>query len=285
LIISSTVLGALYALLGVGLNIGYSTARLVNIAYGDLLMMGSYGTYWLFTLFNINPFVSLVIVGLIMASIAVLIYKLAGQIIIHQSKTVRQIEDRSVLLFFGTLIILQNLAAILWTTNRRAYSFLGYSITLPSSSILASKIVILVVSILTVTILYVILRKTRFGKSVGFVMQDKVAAAFVGINVDRVYLYCTMLSFAIVGVAGTLVSMVYEITPMMGSPYTMAAFVVIILAGVGSIPSSVAGGIMLGFIETFGVYFTTPSFRIIISYLVFMIIVILRPKGILRRGI
>jgi branched-chain amino acid transport system permease protein len=107
----------------------------------------------------------------------------------------------------------------------------------------------------------------------------------VGINTNFIYLFSFSIAFAMAGLAGCLLSMFYEITPFMGLPYTIIAFVVIVLGGLGNIMGSLLGGFLLGLLETFGISLTSPGLRPILSYSVFILIILIRPKGIFGRGV
>jgi len=131
---------------------------------------------------------------------------------------------------------------------------------------------------------FIFLQKTMLGKAIRALIQDRVVSQLVGINTKRIYLFSFIISFAMAGFAGCLISMFYEINPFMGLPYTITAFIVIVLGGLGNIVGSLLGGVLLGIVETVGTSFTSPGFRSIISYGLFIAVILLRPKGIFGRG-
>ncbi len=146
---------------------------------------------------------------------------------------------------------------------------------------------VLVLSLLTVVILgflvYIFLQTTLFGKAVRAVIQDKDGARLMGVVTRRIYIFCFAAAFAMAGLAGALISMFYTISPFIGLPYTMMAFIVVILGGLGNILGSFLGGLLLGVITTAGVTLTTPGYGFIIQYLLFIAVLILKPQGIFGR--
>jgi branched-chain amino acid transport system permease protein len=129
------------------------------------------------------------------------------------------------------------------------------------------------------------LRLSIYGLAIKALIQNRDAAAVVGVNVERVQLLSFSLGFGLAGLAGTLISMSEQISPFMGFPFTIAAFIVIILGGLGNLPGGILAGLLLGFLEIYGVALTSPMYRSVLLYGVFVGVLILRPQGLfgLRR--
>ena len=145
--------------------------------------------------------------------------------------------------------------------------------------------VIFIIALIISAICYFLLQTTMLGKAIRALIQDQEASQLVGINMKRIYLFIFTISFAMAGLTGCLISMFYEINPFMGLPYTITAFVVIVLGGLGNIMGSLLGGFLLGFVETIGVSLTSPGLRSVISYGIFIAVILIRPKGIFGRGV
>lgn len=279
------IIGGIYALIAVGLNLIYGTMRLLNIAHGELIMVGAYATYWLYTLYGVSPLLSMILVVGLSAVIGLIVCLLVFLPIIKTSKSVAVLESNSLLIFFGLSIIFTNMASLLWTADIRGYSYMTDVLHVAGVPLMANRLLALGISLLVCLASYVLLQKTMLGKAIRALIQDKEASQLVGININFIYLFSFSIAFAMAGLAGCLLSMFYEITPFMGLPYTIIAFVVIVLGGLGNIMGSLLGGFLLGLLETFGISLTSPGLRPILSYSVFILIILIRPKGIFGRGV
>jgi len=276
-------IGAFYALIAVGLNLIYGTMRLLNIAHGELIMMGAYVTYTLYTRLGVSPLISIflvmaasLLVGLFICSVMVLP-------IIKNAKSVAGLESNSLLLFFGLSIILTNVACLIWSADIRGYSYLTKMVTIGGVSFMYNKLVAFGIELTVCVGCYLLLQKTMIGKAIRALIQDREAAQLVGINTNFIYLVSFGAAFAMAGLAGALLSMFYEITPFIGMPYTIVAFIVIVLGGLGNLFGSLVGGFLLGVLEAVGVSLTSPGYRSIMSYAVFILVILLRPEGIFSK--
>lgn len=283
IIVYGLTIGSIYALLGLGLNLLWGTMRILNIAHGGLIMFGAFSAYWLFTLYAVNTFVSAIIAAIGGAVFGILIYKILFAKNLRTVKSLEAIEIHSYLIFFGVLIILENVAALLWSTNPRGYSYLTHSINILGTPLPLNRLFSSLVAIGICIAFYIYLQKSLFGKAVRAVIQDKDATQLVGVNVNKVYMFCFCAGFGTAGLTGALISMFYSITPYMGLSYAMAAFVVVILGGLGKLLGSLIGGLLLGIVMTAGVAVTTPGAQLIILYLIFILVIVFLPAGILGK--
>ena len=279
------IIGGIYALIAVGLNLIYGTMRLLNIAHGEVIMVGAYTTYWLYTLCGVSPLLSMILVAGLCGLIGLIICRVIFLPIIKTSKSVDILQSNSLLIFFGLSIIFSNVASLLWTADIRGYSYMTEVITVMGVPLMYNRLLALSVSVIVCLVCYFFIQKTMLGKAIRALIQDREASQLVGINTGFVYYISFSVAFAMAGLAGCLLSMFYEITPFMGLPYTIIAFVVIVLGGLGNIFGSLIGGFLLGLLETVGVSLTSPGLRPILSYSVFILIILLRPKGIFGKGV
>ncbi|MCJ7595857.1 MAG: branched-chain amino acid ABC transporter permease [Desulfobacterales bacterium] len=279
------IIGGIYALIAVGLNLIYGTMRLLNIAHGEVIMVGAYTTYWLYTLCGVSPLISMILVAGLCGLIGLIICRVIFLPIIKTSKSVDILQSNSLLIFFGLSIIFSNVASLLWTADIRGYSYMTEVITVMGVPLMYNRLLALSVSVIVCLVCYFFIQKTMLGKAIRALIQDREASQLVGINTGFVYYISFSVAFAMAGLAGCLLSMFYEITPFMGLPYTIIAFVVIVLGGLGNIFGSLIGGFLLGLLETVGVSLTSPGLRPILSYSVFILIILLRPKGIFGKGV
>jgi len=282
---SGLIIGGIYALIAVGLNMIYGTMRLLNIAHGEVIMLGAYVTFWLYTLYGISPLVSVVAVMGLSAALGALICRWIFFPVISTSKSVAVLESNSLLIFYGLSIIFTNISSLLWTTDARGYSYLTEVVHVLGVPLMKNRLWALGLSFFVCVFFYVLLQKTMLGKAIRALIQDKDASLLVGVNPDAIYYFSFSMSFALAGLAGCLLSMFYEMTPFMGMPYTITAFIVIVLGGLGNVLGSLLGGILLGLVETVGVSLTSPGWRPILSYALFILIIVLRPRGIFGKGV
>jgi len=283
ILFAGLIIGGIYALIAVGLNIIYGTMRLLNIAHGELIMLGAYITFWLYTLYGVSPLISMFIVLFCSAFIGLIICRFIFLPIIKTSKSVVILESNSLLIFFGLSIIFSNLASLLWTADIRGYSYMTKVIMVAGVPLMVNRLLAFGVSLFVCLICYFFIQKTMLGKAIRALIQDREASQIVGINTNLIYYVSFCIAFAMAGLAGCLLSMFYEITPFIGMPYTIIAFIVIVLGGLGNIFGSLLGGFLLGLFETIGVSITSPGLRPILSYSLFILVILIRPEGIFSR--
>ncbi len=281
LLFSALVIGSVYALIGLGLNLVYGTMRLLNIGHGDMMMLGAYASFWLLSLGGVSPLVSLAIAAAGAALIGAAAYFGLFRRQIEISGPVEKLEANSLLLFFGLSVVVQNLAALAFTASPRAVTYMDQVFRLGDVSMTANRLLTLGVALGLCVATVIFLRANIYGLAIKALIQNRDAAKIVGVKVERVQLLSFMLGFAVAGLAGVLLSMTEQISPFMGFPFTIAAFVVIITGGLGNLTGGIIAGFLLGFIEIYGVVLTSQNARSIILYGVFVAILLLRPQGLL----
>ena len=275
--------GSLYALIALGLNLIYGTMRLLNIAHGELIMIGAYITYSLFTRLGVSPLISIFVVMAGCIALGLLICAGIFLPIIKKAKSVSGTESSSLLVFFGLSIILTNVACLVWSADIRGYSYLTKMVNVWGVSLMYNKVVVLGIALVVGIGCYLLLQKTLLGKAVRALIQDREAARLVGINTSFIYFFSFAMAFAMAGLAGSLLSMFYEITPFIGMSYTIVAFIVVVLGGLGNLFGSLLGGFLLGLLEAIGVTVASPGYRPLLSYAVFVLVILLRPEGIFTK--
>jgi branched-chain amino acid transport system permease protein len=280
LLVAAIVTGALYALMAVSLNLVYGTMRLLNVAHGDLAMVGAYVAYWAFTLLGLPPVLSFPGVVAIAAAIGILAYKGLFAGLLRSSQDADRVEANSLLVFFGLSIVLENVAALWFTGTPRGYNYANQIVHFMGVSLVANRLIALGLSLAAVVAVLCFFRFSLWGLAVRALIQNRDASAIVGIDLDRVFVLSIALGFGLAGLTGALVGMYESTTPFMGSRYTMAAFVIIILGGLGNLMGSLVGGLLLGLLETIGIAFTGPNYRSILIYGVFIAILLWRPQGL-----
>jgi branched-chain amino acid transport system permease protein len=285
LLFATLVIGAIYALVALGLNLVYGTLRLLNVAHGDLVMLGAYGAFWLFTLAGLSPLLALPVLALGGALLGSIVYRGLFKRLLQTERAPQRIEANSLLLFFGLSILFQNLAAQFFTVTPRAYRFLDDVWHLGAVAMTGNRVIALAIATGLCIAVTLFLRFHVFGLALRAVIQQRDAAHIVGVNVERVQMVSFQLGFASAAVAGGLISMLEQFSPFSGFPFTIAAFVVVILGGLGNLFAGLVSAFLLAAIETYGVALTSPNFRSVLLYGTFVLALLLFPQGLLGRRV
>lgn len=280
LLVSGLLMGGLYALIAVGLNLQYGLMRVLNVAHGEFLMIGGYITYVLYTTFGVNPILSIFVSGPVAFALGVGLHALLFRRLLRLDRTREELEANSLLLSFGLFFVLQNAALLIWSADIRGYQYLDRPLLWMGAAFPANRVVAFAVAAALTGALFAFLKWTVAGTALRAVMQDQLGVRLMGVRISRVHALCFGLGVGLAAMTGSLVSMLFELTPFMGFPYTITALVVIILGGLGSVTGSLLGGLILGAVESFGVHFTSPDLRMAISYGVLALILVLRPYGL-----
>lgn len=275
-------LGTVYALTAIGLNLVYGTLRLLNIAHGDLIMLGAYVGFWGFSLFAISPFLSMFVAALLGAGLALVIYALLLRPMI-QHVPANQLEANSLLIFFGVSVVLQNLTSMAFSADSRAYRYFDETLDLGLFTISEARLAIMVIGLVLCGSIIAALRMTSFGLALSALIQNRVAASVVGVNVQKVQIASLAVGFALAMFAGSLMSMTLQVQPFIGFTYTIAAFLVIILGGLGNIRGGIFAGFVLAALEIYGSAVISQNARSILLYGLFVLILVLRPEGLAGR--
>jgi branched-chain amino acid transport system permease protein len=290
-LISGILLGGLYSLIGLGMSLIMGVMKIINLAHGELMMVAMYITFWAFTLAKIDPYVSLLIVFPLMFLLGVSVQKFLLTPVMEADTVLPQ---NQVLLTVGLGLVLSNLALLLFTANYRSVpvsyasktiywdlKFGGQTISLSFSYpfLLAFGIA----GVLGAS-LFLFLAKTDTGRMIRATAQDKRAAALMGINTKRITYITFGLGAALVGAAGALLDPVYYLYPQIGGPFTNKAFVITILGGLGDIPGAVLGGLVLGLAESLGSVYISLGYKDAFGFIIFVLVLIFMPRGLLGRG-
>jgi branched-chain amino acid transport system permease protein len=279
-LILGVLVGGLYGLAAAGLSLTFGVLRVLNVAHGELLMLGGYGTFWLFTIWQIDPFLSLLGVGPALFILGLVLYWTLFQFVVKAHEEVR--IKNSLLIGFGLTLVFHTLAIRLWTADERAVTtaYAGAVVRIGAFAIPLVRLSSLVLAFAILTALHLFLSKARWGRAIRATAEDWEAAALMGIPVGRTYLLAFALGTALAGIAGGLVSVSYSISPSIGLEWTLKALIVVVLAGLGSLFGAFAGGILLGVAEATSVVFLGGTYREVVGLVLFLIILLVRPQGL-----
>lgn len=283
LIASGLITGGIYALVALGLNLQYGLMRILNIAHGEFLMVGAYLTWMVQTSFGLSPMWMVpVSFGLLML-LGMVVHWLCFRRLTATSTNLDIFEARGLMVSFGLMFLVQNVVSYIWGGDLRGYDYMTDPVHVGSAQFAANKLLVFALALLFSGALIVLLRMTLLGKGVRALMQSPAGAQLVGIDTKRLHPLMFGVGLGLSGVAGSLLSMAFTISPSMGEPYTVTALIVITLGGFGSMGGALAGGLLLGVIEAVGMHFTNPSLKALLSYVVFIGVLLLRPEGLFTR--
>lgn len=270
------VLGSIYALGALGFTLIFGVARVINFAYGELLMLGAFITLSLMTQLNVGFFMALPVGMAAIAGVSVLVYVLTVR------PVMRGTPLQALLVTTGVLYVLREVAIHIWGTAPRQLEMgvegafeLGEVIVTHQRLVAIATMLVLVVS------LYLILYRLRIGKALRAVAQNRAGAEAIGLNVDRMIGFAFAVSGAMACAAGALIGGLYAVDASMGSAPLLKSFVIVIFGGLGSVPGAIIGGLLIGLMETFTGSYISYAFKDVFTFLIMIAVLLFRPAGLL----
>jgi len=279
-LISGVLIGGVYALIGIGLTIVFGVMRIINFAHGDLVMMGMYLAYFLFTLFGVDPYLSILVVYPAMWCFGALLQKFVV------NRVLDALPQNQILLTIGIGLILSNTAMLLFTSDYRilSTSYSSSSVALGGLSVSVPLLGSFLITAAVTAVLYWFLMKTDMGQAIRATAQDREAAQLMGINVRWMSVVATGIGAGLAAVAGALLAPTYYIFPQVGQPFTLKAFVVVVLGGMGSVVGATAGGVLIGAAESLSAVYISSGLKDLVVYVLFLAILLFRPSGLFGRS-
>jgi branched-chain amino acid transport system permease protein len=294
-LIMGFLLGGLYILIALGLSLVFGVMKLINVAHGDLVILGTYFGFFAmtgeilghrFTMFGIDPVLSLVIGIPLLFAIGFAIQKYL------MSRAVQLSMEAPLIIAFGISLIIQNICQRLWTPYSRGLTT-SYALKSFSVGMFHIPLVYLfdfIGALIVMVILREFLRRTYLGKAINAASQDRKAAQMMGINTDRVYAFAFAISMATAAIAGVFLGLTFPFTPTSGVSFLIIAFGVIIIGGLGSMLGTFIGGLILGLAQTIGGHVLNElgltgaaTGQYLILYVIVLIVLAVRPQGIFGR--
>ena len=283
LLASGLITGGIYALVALGLNLQYGLMRILNIAHGEFLMLGAYLTLIAHTSLGVSPLLMVPVSFLMLMALGLVIHRLCFRRLTATSLNLDIFEARGLMVAFGLMFLVQNFASFMWGGDLQGYDYLAHPVKFGEVQFAGNKLLLFGLALVFSGALIFLLRYTLLGKGVRALMQSPTGAQLVGIDTQRLHPLMFGIGLGLSGVAGCLLSMAYTINPSMGQPYTVTALIVITLGGFGSMGGALAGGLLLGVIEALGMHFSDPSLKALLSYSVFIAVLLLRPRGLFAK--
>lgn len=279
ILLNGLVLGGLYACIAVGFSLVWGVLNVINILHGSFVVLGSYIAYFAYTQYGIHPFLSVVLAG---GALFVLGYALQAGII---NRVVGAPVLTTLVLTFGLDLLLNNSMLVAFTADYRSVQVanpLG-STVIGGLILPLDRLVAMLLACALTGILYLVLVRSSIGRAIVAVRMDREAAALMGVNVKRIYAITFGLGALMAGAAGSLLSVIFPISPLNSSEFLGIAFIVCVLGGLGSISGAIVGGLVLGAIQSFGALFIGPQHGLTIAFVLLIILLIFKPTGIMGR--
>jgi branched-chain amino acid transport system permease protein len=268
------LLGGVYALFAVGMNLIFGVLRVINLAHGELIMLGAYTTFFLVDRAGFNPLVTIPF-----SAAALFVFGLVVERGLIE-RTVHQPLLSSLLLTFGLSTFLMGGALSLWTANFRSVPYLTGAYEVGGLELSKVRLVSFAIALAVTAATYALLQFSTFGKAIRATAQQAEIAQVCGINVGRVRLITFGLGAALAGISGSLIAMIFTISPEMGRMFIGRAFAIVVLGGLGSFVGAFVGALLLGMAETVAAYYTDTQLAEGVSYAVLVLVLLLRPSGL-----
>ncbi|WP_306589673.1 branched-chain amino acid ABC transporter permease [Geothrix sp. 21YS21S-4] len=280
-LISGILIGGVYALIGIGLTLIFGVMRVINFAHGDILMVGMYVTYLLFTLLGIDPFVSVLISFPLMFLFGGVLQK------VFINRVLNAVAQNQILLTIGLGLVMSNSMMLIFTSDYKILTTSYSSATIPVGGGVSVSTPLLISFLITAAItaaLYWFLLKTDTGQAIRATAQDREAAQLMGINVKRMSIIAFGLGAALAGTAGALISPTYYIFPQVGGVFTLKAFVITVLGGMGSVVGATLGGILIGITESMSAVYISSGWKDVVVFVLFLLVLLFKPSGLMGKS-
>ncbi len=276
-LVNGIMIGCMYSLIAIGLTLIWGVMNIINFAHGEFLMLGMFASFWLYTMYGLDPIFSIPVCTLGLFLLGFLIYRFVV------SKVMTGPILAQLVVTFGVSIFLANLAVWLWTPDFRLIEkpLLSGTWNVGNVPVSIPKFVASLGSVIVSFLVFIFLKRTKTGKAILATEMNRDSALLMGIDTDRINALSFAIGSALVGVAGAFLSMYYYIYPQVGGTFGLISFCIVAFGGFGSIEGAFIAGILIGIVQTLGGYFFDPAYKYAIVFMVYLVTVWIRPQGLL----
>ena len=283
ILINGCIQGSTYALMAMGMSTQYGVVRILNISHGEFIVLAAVTTYILHTRSGVHPLIALFIACPIVFAISfilhITLYKRAGRI----SPNIGAFEGNAILISFGVYLIAQSLIQTNIGSAPMRYPFMMTSVTIGGVGFASAGLFVMLIAIIICVIYNLFLSGTRLGKSIRAAAQDPQAASLLGVKINTIMALCFAIGGVLAACAGVLMSMKDQFSSTSGLGYTTIAIIIVVLGGLGSVKGAILGGFILGIVGYAVSHFIDSVFMISAFYMIILLLLIVRPKGLLGR--
>jgi len=283
-LVNGLVLGGTYALVAMGLTMQYGIARIMNLAFGDTIIVACFGTFILFSGYALSPMAALLVLIPAGFAFAYAIYFVVMQPLVARAASSEMLEVDSILVTFGLLFVIQGVLLVIFGGGYFSYSFLNVQVNVFGAAVAANRLLAFVLALVFGGVLMALLFRTRWGMTLRAVALAPESAPLYGIDVDRAARVAFAIGGALAASGGTVVSMYQTFTATAGVVFTMKALIVVILGGKGSLVGALVAGLILGIVETLVAAYVDPGLTLAATYTVFLALLLFRPNGIFGKA-
>lgn len=279
LTISGLLLGGIYALAALGFSLIFGVIGVLNIAHGDFIMLGGLAAFWLFSLLDFNPLVSLIVVLPVFLLVGFLFERALIRPVIRKSQT--ELLIASILVTFGASLAIEDVTAYAWGAYSKGVSFFLPSLSVFGVEIPSVRLLFFGIVVMITAVFVYFTRRSFVGKAIRAITQDKEAAEIMGINLSRISQITFGIGTALAALAGVLFVSITTITPYMGIPFTIRLLAIVVLGGTASLAGPLIGGLVLGLAEILTAFYVGPEWSSAVSLVILIAILLIRPRGLL----
>lgn len=283
-LLSGVTLGGMYALVAMGLTLQYGVARIMNLSYGELLIAAAFAAMSFYGGFALNPLLGLLVVPPLAFALSYAVYRYLMLPLVRRAPNRDALEVDSILATFGLLFVIQGVMLAIFGGAYYSYSYLAVPLKFLGATVAANRLLALVLAVVIGLGLYLGLTRTRLGTAVRAVAVDPVAAQLVAIDVRTASALAFALGGALVAASGVLVSMFLTFNANLGVVFTLKALIVVIMGGVGNLLGALIAGLILGLVENGVAVFVDPGLTLAATYTIFLLVLLVRPQGLLGRS-
>ena len=283
IIITGLLLGGTYALIAMGLNLQYGMSRIMNLANGEMLVAGGFAAFWFWTAATISPLLTVFLVAPVAFAVNWLIYVVVLRQLVRRAKSRGQLEVDAILTTFGLSFVAVGLMLATFGGDYFSYSYLLIPVQFLGETYALNRLMAFLAAVIICGLLYLWLNHSRPGMSIRAIAVSPESARLVGINVPRLSALAFALGGAVTAIGGTLVSTFLTLDASTGVVFTLKALVIVIMGGVGDVRGTIVAALLLGILETFVATVIDPGLTLAAAYLMFVLVLLLRPQGLFGR--
>jgi branched-chain amino acid transport system permease protein len=279
-LITGILFGTMYGIAAIGLSLIFGTMQIIFIAQGTMIILAAYGCFWLFKLLSIDPYLSIILIVPCFMIFGFGMYQGLFR------KVARAGKFPSLLIAFGLMALLENLMAVIFTPSPRGIrtGYTAYGIAVLDLRISFTRLMAFIMAILATTGVTLFLKKTLLGKAVRAASENLESATLVGITPHKVNSITFAIGMGLAGLAGVAIGTTYSFDPFFGFTFSLKAMIALAIGGMGSVVGALFGGILLGVIESLGAFLLTGGWADVISYAVFLLVLMFKPEGLFVRA-